>query len=137
MIADIFYPIFTLHHFSSCIRKKKLFRNLHTCIHQGVALDPLGGLKLPQDPQLQLFLALPRTDVPIFFLYYPLSDHVSSWNHGRQIFPFTQKNCSSFEIWWKFLKKTTKNSQIWDTEANFGQADCPMNNNLGIIWKII
>ena len=34
---------------------------------------PPGGLKLPQDPQLQLLLALPKTDAPIFFPYYPLN----------------------------------------------------------------
>ena len=42
-----------------------------------------------------------------------LSDCIFAWNHGKQIFPYKQKkNCSSFEIW-KFLKKTTKSSQIW------------------------
>ena len=42
----------------------------HPCLHQGIALGPLGGLQLPPDPQVQLFLALPKTNAPIFFLYY-------------------------------------------------------------------
>ena len=32
----------------------------------------MGGLELAPDPQRQSFLAFPRTDAPIFFLYYPL-----------------------------------------------------------------
>ena len=32
----------------------------------------LGGLQLPPDPQLLLFLAWPKINAPIFFLYYPL-----------------------------------------------------------------
>ena len=75
MIADIFYPIFnlTITVLACFIRKKaKLFRDLHTRVFQGTALDPLGGLELPPDPQLQSFLAMPRIDTPIFFLYYPL-----------------------------------------------------------------
>ena len=28
------------------------------------------------DPQLQSFLAWPKTDAPIFFLYYPLAPHI-------------------------------------------------------------
>ena len=71
MIADIFYPIFnlTIIILAYFIRKKaKLFRDLHIRVHHDIALDRLGGLK----PQFQLFLALPRTDAPIFFLYYPL-----------------------------------------------------------------
>ena len=35
---------------------------------------PLGGLTAPPDPQLQLFLDLPKTDALIFFLHYPLLD---------------------------------------------------------------
>ena len=66
MIADIFYPIFTLKiTVLACFIQKKLncLGLLHPRIHQGIALDPLD----PPDPQLQLFLALPKTDVPIFF----------------------------------------------------------------------
>ena len=58
MIADIFYPIFnlTITVLACFIRKKaKLFRDLHTRVFQGTALDPLGGLELPPDPQLQSF----------------------------------------------------------------------------------
>ena len=75
MITDIMYPIFTLTiTILACFIKKIaiLFRDLHTRVHQGIALDPMEGLKLHRDPQLQSFLALPRTEVPIFFLYHPL-----------------------------------------------------------------
>ena len=34
---------------------------------QGIALNSQRGLQLPTNPQLQLFLALPKTDAPIFF----------------------------------------------------------------------
>ena len=44
----------------------------HTCLQQAVALGPLRGLQLPPDPQIELFLALPKTNLPVFFLYYPL-----------------------------------------------------------------
>ena len=75
MIADIFYPVFnlTIAILACFIRKKKqnCSGDLHPHVHQGIALDPLGAYNSP-DPQLSLFLALPRTDVPIFFLYYPL-----------------------------------------------------------------
>ena len=47
--------------------------------YQGFALDPLEGSQHPPDPQLMFyvplarsFFALQKTDVPIFFLYYPL-----------------------------------------------------------------
>ena len=49
---------------------------MHPHVHQGIALDSIegggGGLQLAPDPQLQSFLAFPRTDAPIFFLYSPL-----------------------------------------------------------------
>ena len=71
MITDNFYPIFnlTINVLACFIQKQKKNEGFHH--HQGISLDPLRGL--PQDPQLQLFLALPKTDAPIFFLYYPLS----------------------------------------------------------------
>ena len=45
-----------------------------------------------------------------------LSGCIFALNHCGQIFSFiiTQTNCASLEIWWKFLPKTNKNSQIWD-----------------------
>ena len=51
MVADIFCPIFTLKvTVLACLiqKKKKL-----PCPHQGINLDPLVGLHLPQYPQLQ------------------------------------------------------------------------------------
>ena len=75
MITDIIYPIVTLTiTILACFIKKiaRLFRDLHTRVHQGIAQDPMEGLKLHPDPQLQSFLALPRTEVPIFFLHHPL-----------------------------------------------------------------
>lgn len=39
--------------------------------HQGIAWDPLGGLHLPPDPQLQSFLASPKTDETDFFVLSP------------------------------------------------------------------
>ena len=50
MIADIFYPIFTLTIIilAYFIRKKaKLFRDLHIRVHQDIALDRLGGARPP------------------------------------------------------------------------------------------
>ena len=78
MIADIFHPIFTLITILVCfIRKKKakLFRGFAPSLSPRHHPGPHGwegGLQLPPDPQLQSFLALPRTDALIFFLYYPL-----------------------------------------------------------------
>ena len=75
MITDTFYPMFTLTItvlacFMQKKKKKKKNGGLHP--HLGISLDPLRGLQLPPDPHLLLFLALPKTDAPIFFLYYPL-----------------------------------------------------------------
>ena len=74
MIDKMFYPTFTLSiTILACfLRKKKtkLLRHLHSCIFQGIALDPLGDLKPPR-PQLQSFSALPRTDAPYFFCIIP------------------------------------------------------------------
>ena len=44
-----------------------------------------------------------------------LSCCIFARNHCGKIFSFmiTQKHCASSEIWWKFLPKTNKNSQIW------------------------
>ena len=76
MIADLFYPTFTLTItvLACFIRRKKLFEGSRPCLHQGIALYLLGegGLQLPPDAQLQSFLALPITNAPIFLLYYPL-----------------------------------------------------------------
>ena len=45
---------------------------MHSRLHQGITLDPLGSLQHPPDTQLQSFLASSKTDAPIFFLYYLL-----------------------------------------------------------------
>ena len=73
MIANIFHPTFTLTiTILACFVRKKqnCLGDLYPRFHQGIALDSL--LAAPPDPQLQLFLALSRTETPIFFLYYPL-----------------------------------------------------------------
>ena len=82
MIADIFYPIFTLTiTILACfIRKKKenCLGDLHPHVHQGIALDSMEGGRgegltaHPGRPASQSFLAFPKTNAPIFFLYYPL-----------------------------------------------------------------
>ena len=70
MIAYI-HPID--HHFSVLYDKTQNWSEVsYLRLHQGIALDPLGGLQLPLKPQLQSFLALPKPDASIFFLYYPL-----------------------------------------------------------------
>ena len=78
MIADISYPIFTLTiTILACfIRKKsKIVQGfVYTRSPRHRPESPGEDLKLPPDPQLQSFLALPRTDTPIFFLYYPLKE---------------------------------------------------------------
>ena len=42
---------------------------------KAIALDPMGGLQLPPDPQLQSFLALPRT---IFSVLSPVLGNLGS-----------------------------------------------------------
>ena len=44
----------------------------HPHLRQGIVLDPLGDLHLPPDSQLQSLLAWPKSEAPIFFLYYPV-----------------------------------------------------------------
>ena len=59
MIAEIFYPIFTLSIIILVFytKKKKLFRGSHPRLHQGITLDLMvEGLTAP-----------PRTAVPIVF----------------------------------------------------------------------
>ena len=63
MIADIFYPIFTLTiTILACfIRKKeKLLRDLNTRVHQGIALNPLGGLKAPPRPPASILFGFAK-----------------------------------------------------------------------------
>ena len=70
MIADIFYPVFTL-----TITVLAYFNvwGFRTYIFtKAVPLGP-GGLQLTPEPQLLSFLAWPKIDGPIFFLYYPLT----------------------------------------------------------------
>ena len=62
MITDNFYPIFTLAItilacFIQKTKNKKKIGELQP--YKGISLDPVRGLQLPPDPQLQLFLALP------------------------------------------------------------------------------
>ena len=78
MIADIFYPIFTLTITRRNYKTKKQ-NCLGICIHTFTKASPCspGGLKAPPDPQLQSFFALPSLVAPIFFLYYTLQ--VSEW----------------------------------------------------------
>ena len=74
MITDIFYPIFnlTITVLACYTRKKaKLFGRFAPTRSPRYHPGPTGGLTAPPDPQLQLFLALPRTDAPKFFLYCP------------------------------------------------------------------
>ena len=59
------------HRFSAFYMEKNCLGASHPCLHQGITLDR-GGLQLPPEPQLQSFLVLPKTNAPIFFLYYPL-----------------------------------------------------------------
>ena len=75
MIADIFYPIFTITitNLVCFIQEKpKLIGDLAPTLSPRHHPGPPGGLQLPQDPQLQPFLSLTKTDAPIFFLYYSL-----------------------------------------------------------------
>ena len=77
MMADIFYPISTLMitvlAFSVLYMKKtKLFGGFAPTPSQRHRHRPPGGLTVPPDTQLQSFLASPKTNAPIFFLYYPL-----------------------------------------------------------------
>ena len=66
MIADIFYPIFTLKIIVlACLMQKKNWRPRR---RQGIFLDHLVGLQLPPYPQLQK----KNNDASIFFLNYPL-----------------------------------------------------------------
>ena len=72
MIADVFYPIFTLMtSILACFIQKKLFG----C--SASMPSPGHHPALPPDPQLQSFLALQKTDAPIYFLYHPLCKNKS------------------------------------------------------------
>ena len=85
MIADIFYPIFILliTVLVCFIQKKtKLFGGFAPMLSPRHYLGPPSGSCLPSDPQLQLFLALLKTDVPIFCLYYPLVTHANYSKKG-------------------------------------------------------
>ena len=116
MIVDIFYPIFTLTIIvlACFIRKKNCSGVLHPRLHQGIALDPLGGLQFLPDPQLQSFLALPKTDALIHSLSYCKSMHKNSLWYFNHQFSFQQKR------FWNFIRDlqilqnvSTKMSQSW------------------------
>ena len=74
MMADIFYPIFTLTitvlAFSVLYMKKKktkLFGDFAPTPSPRHRPRPLGGLTAPPDPQLQSLLTSPKTNASIFF----------------------------------------------------------------------
>ena len=68
MIADIFYPIFTLTItvLAYFAQKNKVVRGFHTYDFIKASPWTLWGAVTPPDLQLQ------STDAPIFFLFYPL-----------------------------------------------------------------
>ena len=70
MVADIFYPIFTLKitMLAYFIQKKKKKKKWGPCPHQSITLDPLVGLQLP---------FAKKDDATIFFLDYPLAAYCS------------------------------------------------------------
>ena len=75
MITDTFYPIFTLTiTVLACFiqKKQKQKKKLRASPPPRYLFGPLKGLTATPDPQLQLFLALPKTSASIFFLYYSL-----------------------------------------------------------------
>ena len=74
MITDTFYPIFTLTItvLACFIQKKQKQKKLRASPPPRYLFGPLKGLTATPDPQLQLFLALPKTNASIFFLYYSL-----------------------------------------------------------------
>ena len=73
---------------------------------------PPGGLKLHQDPQLQLFLALPKTDAPIFFPYYPLNLR----NYEEYLFSRTSEQLN---IWASELLCIDYFIMYWFLQYNF------------------
>ena len=106
MIADIFYPIFTLTiTILVCFSHKKatLLGVLHPCLHQGITLDT-------PDPQLQSFLALPKTDAPIFLCIIPC--HVAVMVHfAGQFLPCYPFGDLKIKIY-KSKKNTTRYSDF-------------------------
>ena len=76
MIANIFHPnIFTLTiTILACFvkKKEKLFSGFASMLSPRHCPGPPAYSPPAPDPQLQSFLALPRTKTPIFFLCYPL-----------------------------------------------------------------
>ena len=70
------------HRFCVCLYKKKCLGASHPWLHPGLP----GGLQFLPEPQLQSFLASPKTDGPIFFLHYPLvsvAKHLPLSSTGR------------------------------------------------------
>ena len=77
MTGEILYLLFNITiTVLVCYRKKNQSCSefLHLCLLQGITLDALGSLPTygPPEIQVQLFIALPKTDSPIFFLYSPM-----------------------------------------------------------------
>ena len=76
MIADIFFPIFTLKNtVLACFirKKKKLFGGFAPTPSPGHHPGPPGGFQFPPGPHLQSFLGFPKTNASIFFVCYPLT----------------------------------------------------------------
>ena len=73
MIADIFYPISTLTItvLAYFIRKKKCLGALHSRLHQGTTLDPLGAYNSPQTPSCNCFWLCQKPMHPYFFCIIP------------------------------------------------------------------
>ena len=74
MITDTFYPIFTLTiTVLACFiqKKQKQKKNWGLHPHQGISLDPLRGLQLPQIPSCNCFWLCQKPVHPYFFCIIP------------------------------------------------------------------
>ena len=98
MISDIFYPIFTLMiSILACFvrRKSKIVQRFAYTRSSRHRTGPPGGLKTPPDLHLQSFLALPRPNAAIFFLYYPLMGQALSRYPAKPKFLCKKKICEN------------------------------------------
>ena len=97
MIANIFYSIFTLTiTVLACFMREKLFGFLHPRLHQGIALNPLGGLQLLPD----IFGLAKNRCAHIFFALSPdIKNYIHTYIYQRQKVELSKQLSG-----WKFMR---------------------------------
>ena len=106
MIADNFYPMFTLTILTCFVRKKNCLGALHPCLHQGITMDPLVACSSHQTTSCNLFWLCQKPMRPYFSCIIPW------WRHNIL---FTYIFCRHY--WWFYFIRNADCSRKLRTKS--------------------